>query len=89
MQQIERVGVIALLLMVVTIITVAFWEDGTTVEAAPGAAMDSERQESLAQRPAQNDGELQQIHGIGATKAERYGEGLLEGVRNWVERSGG
>jgi hypothetical protein len=34
--------------------------------------------------PPATDAELQQIHGIGATKAERYGEGLLRIVRDWV-----
>jgi ATP-dependent DNA helicase RecQ len=34
------------------------------------------------------DADLQRVHGIGATKAERYGEGLLGVVREWVEGSG-
>ena len=46
MQQIERVGVVALLFLVVTIITVALWDDGSdtdTVRAAPPKSLSNAR----------------------------------------------
>ncbi len=60
------------------------------LEGVPPYVVASDRtlREIVLDRPG-NDAELQQIHGIGATKAERYGGGLLEVVRLWVERSGG
>jgi ATP-dependent DNA helicase RecQ len=50
-------------------------------------ASDRTLREIVLDRPT-TDAELQQIHGIGATKAERYGEGLLAVVRRWLERTG-
>ena len=49
-------------------------------------ASDRTLREIVLDRPT-TDAELQQIHGIAATKAERYGEGLLSIVKEWVKNS--
>jgi len=54
MQQIERVGVIALLLMVVTIVVVALWDDGASAvdeEAAQAEEQAREAQPRPSERP--------------------------------------
>jgi len=53
MQRIERYGVIALVLLLVTIAAVSFWDDGTGTKAAERGAQ--ERQERLAQNTARNE----------------------------------
>ena len=62
---------------------------GTAGDGVPPYVVASDRtlREIVLDRPT-TDAELQQIHGIGATKAERYGEGLLAVVRRWLERTG-
>ncbi|MBW2294097.1 MAG: ATP-dependent DNA helicase RecQ [Deltaproteobacteria bacterium] len=58
------------------------------LESVPPYVVASDRtlREIVMHKPG-SDAELQQIHGIGATKAERYGEGLLEVVRQWINSS--
>jgi ATP-dependent DNA helicase RecQ len=59
------------------------------LEGVPPYVVASDRtlREIVRDRPG-NVSELHEIHGIGATKAERYGQGLLEVVGQWVARSG-
>ena len=59
------------------------------LEGVPPYVVASDRtlREIVFDRPT-TDAELQQIHGIGATKAERYGVGLLRVVSEWVKNSG-
>ena len=56
------------------------------VESVPPYVVASDRtlREIVLDRPATNE-DLQRVHGIGATKAERYGAGLLEVVKAWRE----
>ena len=58
-------------------------------EGVPPYVVASDRtlREIVLDRP-ENDAALQRIHGIGATKAERYGEGLLAIVGEWLSRNG-
>jgi len=58
------------------------------LEGVPPYVVASDRtlREIVFDRPT-TDAELQQIHGIAATKAERYGEGLLNIVKEWVKNS--
>jgi ATP-dependent DNA helicase RecQ len=58
------------------------------MEAVPPYVVASDRtlREIVMDRPT-SDAELQQIHGIGATKAERYGVGLLSVVSEWMKNS--
>lgn len=59
-------------------------------ESVPPYVVASDRtlREIVLDRP-ENDADLQRIHGIGATKAERYGEGFLAVVSEWRERHAG
>lgn len=57
MQRIERYGVIALVLLLVTIAAVSFWDDGTTSDAAERGG--DQRQERLAQNTARTDARTQ------------------------------
>ncbi len=59
------------------------------LEGVPPYVVASDRtlREIALDRPT-SDAELQQIHGIGATKAERYGEGLIGVVREWSAHQG-
>jgi ATP-dependent DNA helicase RecQ len=60
--------------------------DVARLESVPPYVVASDRtlREIVILKPGTN-AELQQVHGIGATKAERYGEGLLSVVREWIE----
>ena len=55
MQQIERVGVVALLFLIVTIVVVAFWDDGKPVESTRVADRDARREQSSAEARVRAD----------------------------------
>jgi len=54
MQQIERVGVVALLFLVVTIITVAMWDDGTSTDTVQAAQLEDTRTDRNTRRDARS-----------------------------------
>lgn len=55
MQQIERVGVVALLFLIVTIVVVAFWDDGQRAESTRVADRDARREQPSAEERVRAD----------------------------------